>query len=161
MPSEKHIERDISHIPKLIETGDIAMLVSQSAHGALKSRPMEAVEVNSKGEIFFFTTLSSALIHELTENDHVNLSFIKEDHNFISVSGVTQVIQSKDVIVKFWQSRYETWIHEGLDNPSIVLLKVNSVSAEHWSHNTMLSSIRQLLTPGSSDSDNVHESIEP
>lgn len=161
MQSDKNLQRDISHIQELIDIGDVAMLVSRSADGALKSRPMETVEVSPEGEFFFFTTLSSELICELTENGNVNLSFIKEDNNFISVSGITQVIKSKDMLVKLWESRYETWVHDGLDNPNIVLLKVSLVSAEHWRHNTMLNNIRQLFTSGKSEANNVHESIDP
>jgi general stress protein 26 len=102
MESEGIIKRDISYIQKLIDVGDIAMLVSRSDHGVLKSRPMETVGINNDGDIYFFTTLSSELIRELTENNQVNLGFAKEDNNFISVSGVTQVIKNKDNLVKFW-----------------------------------------------------------
>lgn len=160
MQSKKNLERDVSYIKNLIEIGDVAMFVSRSNNGALKSRPMETVDVNSNGEIFFFTTLSSELIRELAENSHVNLSFTKDDHNFISVFGVTQIIQNKDVLVNLWDSRYEKWIPDGLDTPSIVLLKVSLISAEHWGHNTMLNSIKQYFTTGSTEPDNFHESIE-
>jgi general stress protein 26 len=160
MQSANNIEKDVSYIQKLIDVGDVAMLVSKSDHGVLKSRPMETVGINSYGEIFFYTTLSSELIRELTENSYVNLSFVKENHNFISVSGVTQIIKSKPELISFWNSCYEKWIPNGLDNPSIVLLKVSLMSAEHWGHNTKLRSIRQLFTMGSTDSNNVHESIE-
>lgn len=160
MESEEIIKRDVSYIQKLIDIGDTAMLVSRSDHGVLKSRPMETAGINNDGDIYFFTTLSSELIRELTENSQVNLSFSKEDNNFISVSGVTQVIKNKDDLVEFWNSTYEKWIPDGLDNPSIVLLKVSLMSAEHWRHNTRLNNIRQLFSIGSADPDNVHESIE-
>tara|TARA_R110001583_G_scaffold116274_3_gene266920 strand:+ start:539 stop:1090 length:552 start_codon:yes stop_codon:yes gene_type:complete len=160
MESEGIIKRDISYIQKLIDVGDIAMLVSRSDHGVLKSRPMETVGINRDGDIYFFTTLSSELIRELTENNQVNLSFSKEDNNFISVSGVTQVIKNKDDLVEFWNSTYEKWIPDGLDNPSIILLKVSLMSAEHWRHNTRLNSISQLFSIGSVEPDNVHESIK-
>jgi|TARA_R110001583_G_scaffold102853_4_gene249499 general stress protein 26 len=160
MQSEKNVERDVSYIQKLIEIGDVAMFVSRSNNGALKSRPMEIVDVNSDGEIFFFTTLSSELIRELTENSDVNLSFTKDGQNFISVYGVTQVIQSKDMLVSLWASRYEQWIPDGLDTPNIVLLKVSLISAEHWGQNTMLNSIKQYFTTGSTEPDNFHESID-
>ena len=87
--------------------------------------------INNDGDIYFFTTLSSELIRELTENNQVNLSFIKQDHNFISISGVTQVIKNKAGLVRFWHSCYEKWIPDGLNNPSIILLKVSLISAEH------------------------------
>jgi general stress protein 26 len=77
MQSENNIEKDVSYIQKLIDVGDVAMLVSKSDHGVLKSRPMETVGINSYGGIFFYTTLSSQLIRELTENNYVNLSFVK------------------------------------------------------------------------------------
>lgn len=135
MKCEKYLEEGVSYIQKLIEIGDVAMFVSRSDNGTLKSRPMETVYVNSGGEIFFFTTLTSELIQELTENSHVNLSFIKGNHNFVSVFGVTQVIQSKNMLLKFWESHYEKWIPGGLENPIIVLLKVSLISAEHWGYN--------------------------
>jgi general stress protein 26 len=159
MESEEIIKRDVSYIQKLIDIGDIAMLVSRSDHGVLKSRPMETVGINNDGDIYFFTTLSSELIRELTENNQVNLSFSKEDHNFISVSGVTQVIKNKADLVRFWHSCYEKWVPDGLDNPSIILLKVSLMSAEHWGYNSRLNSISQLFSIGSAEPDNVHESI--
>lgn len=160
MESERIINRDVSYIQKLIDVGDIAMLVSRSDHGVLKSRPMETVGTNNDGDIYFFTTLSSELIRELTDNSQVTLSFTKQDHNFISVSGVTQIIKNKADLVRFWHSSYEKWIPDGLDNPSIILLKVSLMSAEHWRHNTRLNSISQLFSIGSAEPDNVHESIK-
>jgi general stress protein 26 len=160
MESEEIIKRDASYIQKIIDIGDVAMLVSRSDHGVLKSRPMETVGINKEGDIYFFTTLSSELMRELTENSQVNLSFTKEDHNFISVSGMTQVIKNKSDLVRFWDSSYELWIPDGLDNPSIILLKVSLVSAEHWRHSTRLNRIKQLFSIGSTESDNVHEFIE-
>lgn len=73
---------------------------------------------------------------------------------------MTQVIKNKADLVKFWNSRYEQWIPGGLDNLSIILLKVSLVSAEHWRHNTGLNFIRQLFSIDSAESNNVHESIE-
>jgi general stress protein 26 len=160
MESEEIIKRDVSYIKNLIGVGDIAMLASRSDHGVLKSRPMETVGINRDGDIYFFTTLSSELIRELTEHNQVNLSFTKEDYNFISVSGVTQVIKNKADLVRFWHSDYEKWIPDGLDNPSIILLKVSLMSAEHWRHNTRINSISQLFSIGSAGPDNVHEFIE-
>lgn len=160
MESERIINRDVACIQKIIDIGDVAMLVSRSGRGVLKSRPMETVGINNEGDIYFFTTLFSELMRELTENSQVNLSFTKKDDNFISVSGVTQVIKNKTDLVRFWNSRYEQWIPDGLDNPSIILLKVSLVSAEHWRHNTGLNRIRQLFSIGSSETNSVHESIE-
>jgi general stress protein 26 len=160
MEIEKIIKRDVSYIQKIIDIGDVAMLVSRSDYGVLKSRPMETVGINNDGDIYFFTILSSELMRELTGNSQVNLSFTKEDHDYISVSGVTQVIKKKTDLVRFWNSRYEQWIPDGLDNPSIILLKVSLVSAEHWRHNTGLNRIRQFFSIGSSETNNVHESIE-
>jgi general stress protein 26 len=160
MESEEIIKRDVSYIQKIIDVGDVAMLVSRSDHGVLKSRPMETVGINKEGDIYFFTTLSSELMRELTENSQVNLSFTKEDHDYISVSGVTQVIKNKTDLAKFWNSRYELWISDGLDNPSIILLKVSLVSAEHWGHSTRLNRIKQLFSIGFAEFDNVHEFIE-
>jgi general stress protein 26 len=160
MESEEIIKRDVSYIKNLIGVGDVAMLASRSDHGVLKSRPMETVGINCDGDIYFFTTLSSELMRELTENSQVNLSFTKEDYNFISVSGVTQIIKNKADLVRFWHSDYEKWIPDGLDNPSIILLKVSLMSAEHWRHNTRINSISQLFSIGSAGPDNVHEFIE-
>jgi general stress protein 26 len=160
MESERIINRDVACIQKIIDIGDVAMLVSRSGRGVLKSRPMETVGINNEGDIYFFTTLFSELMRELTENSQVNLSFTKEDHDYISVSGVTQVIKNKANLAKFWNSRYELWIPNGLDNPSIILLKVSSVSAEHWGHSTRLNRIKQLFSIGSAESGNVHEFID-
>jgi general stress protein 26 len=160
MESERIINRNVACIQKIIDIGDVAMLVSRSGRGVLKSRPMETVGINNEGDIYFFTTLFSELMRELTENSQVNLSFTKKDDNFISVSGVTQVIKNKADLERFWHSCYEKWIPYGLDNPSIILLKVNLMSAEHWKYNTRLNSIRQLSSIGSTESDNVHEFIE-
>ena len=81
----------------------------------------------------FFTSADSPKIDELAADSRVNLSYAaKKDARYVSVSGTAEVFRDAAKMKELWNPVLKAWFPEGLDDPSLVLLKVTVDQAEYW-----------------------------
>ena len=119
----------------------IGMLTTQDESGMLVSRPMEAVQMDADGSIWFFTKAHSAKAHQL---DRVNLAFTdKGDADFLSLAGSAELLSDRSKIADLWGTEAEPWFPGGKDDPEVALLRVSVDTAELWDENN--SSMVRLL----------------
>ena len=100
-----------------------AMLVTRASDGHLRSRPMAVAEVE--------------------ENSIV----MQDSSRFLSLSGHGKIIRDRNKVEELWSEAWKVWFPEGKDDPSIVLLKVESTVGEFWD-NSGLKGIQYLFEAG-------------
>ena len=61
----------------------------------------------------------------------VNVSFGKRTE-WVSVAGTAEVVTDRQKIHELWNQVVEAWFPDGPDTPEVVLLHVDSDSAEYW-----------------------------
>jgi general stress protein 26 len=85
---------DAQNFAKLIKEIKFAMLVTTNSSGEnLRGRPMTLQLAEFDGHLWFFASLSSALVLDVKENEKVNLSFADvKSHAFVSASGDAEVV---------------------------------------------------------------------
>ena len=160
MEQEKDANKQLSELSELVAPNDIAMLTTKTVDGHMRSRPIEVCFVSDKGEIFFFAQTSDELTTDITDHNHVSLSFInRADDNYTSVSGLAQLSKNNEDMVAFWRDRYQRWIHGGLEDPSVVLLKINTTYAEHWTFSGIVRNIIKFLKFGEKGPTLIHEKL--
>lgn len=160
MEHEKETQKHLSELSEQVACGDIAMLTTKTVGGHLRSRPMEVCHISDNGDIYFFTQTSGDLTADITDNNHVSLSFInKADDNYTSVSGLAQLNNNYDDMVAFWDPRYERWIHGQLEDPSVVLLKINPFYADHWAFSGLVGKLFKFIKSGETEPELVHEKL--
>src|SRR5690606_8383383 len=101
--------------------------------GHLQSRPMILQELDESGDLWFITSLPSekTLAIELEEN--INLAFSDPDsQNFVSISGIAEVIQDTARAEELWTPMAQAWFPKGPKDPELALLLVQVLSAEFW-----------------------------
>lgn len=127
----------IDLLNRLIEGIDFAILTSQHPNGHLHSRPMLTQQVTSEGALWFFSNLHSSKIDDIRHSNQVNLAFADPAGNrYVSLSGTCELIRNGEKARELWNSSYERWFPEGLDDPDLILLKVTINVAEYWEADT-------------------------
>ncbi len=85
------------------------------------------------GEFWFMTGWDSEKIHELLQDQHVNLTFVRpEDNRYMSVSGRATIVRDRTKAQALWNPAYQAWLPKGLEDPNLALLRVRVEQAEYW-----------------------------
>src|SRR3569833_2939534 len=88
MKKEKQSDPQMQKLADLINEASIAMLTTEESDGALRSRPLATLQMDSEGKLWFFTALSSGKVSEIDQHRKVNLSYAHVDkQDFVSISG--------------------------------------------------------------------------
>ena len=125
---------DTDNVAKLTELAKdirIAMLTTVDADGSFISRPMAQQEVEPDGDLWFFAERSSSAVAHLAGNDHVGVTLSSSD-TWISINGTATVVEDVAKAKELWNSWVEAWLPQGPEDASVVLIKVDSESAEYW-----------------------------
>lgn len=130
---ESDRQRAVAKLQSTIKGIRIAMLTTSTVDGALRSRPMATQEQDFDGDLWFFTERQSPKVQEMSEDQHVNLSYADAGSNrYVSVSGRARLIHDPAKAKELWSPLYKAWFPGGVDDPQLGLLKVQVDSAEYW-----------------------------
>ena len=117
----------------LIRGIKVAMLTTVAPDGGLHSRPMATQEVDFDGSLWFFTKASSPKVDEIRDDADVNLAYASpEDHRYVSLSGRATIVRDPDKARDLWHPSHRMWFPRGLDDPDLVLLRVDVRVAQYW-----------------------------
>ena len=118
-------QQSIEKLKTLIEDIDFAMLTTVNG-GQLRSRPMSTQEYEGDNALWFFTSDQTHKVEEIEADSRVNVAYSKPDDNvYVSVSGRAAVVKDRQKIEELWNPILKAWFPEGLDDPTLCLLKVS------------------------------------
>ena len=150
-------------LKKLIEGIDFCMLTTMDG-GKLRSRPMSTQEFEVDGDLWFFTSDKTHKVDEIKQDSRVNVAYAKPgDNTYVSVSGRGEIVRDRAKVEELWSPILKAWFPDGLDDPTLCLLKVSVEEAEYW--DSPSSTIIQLygfvkaLATGKSADGGEHEKI--
>lgn len=130
--NEKTREQSIEKLKELIKDIDFAMLTTING-GHLRSRPMSTQEYQGADELWFFTSDETHKVDEIEADNRVNVGYSRPDDNvYVSVSGRASISKDRAKMEELWNPILKAWFPEGLDDPTLCLLKVNIEEAEYW-----------------------------
>ncbi len=123
----------IAKIRELIKDIRVAMLMTVAPDGTLHSRPMMTQEPEFDGTLWFLTGKDTAKAGEVAEHRRVNASYADpDDHRYVSLSGLATLVEDGEKARQLWSPAYRAWFPDGLDDPNLVLLRVDVEAAEYW-----------------------------
>lgn len=126
-------EEAIQKLGELITDIDFCMFTTALPDGSLRSRPMSTQKTEFDGTLWFFTQLDSAKVHEVEDDQHVNLAYADPNgQTYVSVSGRARLSRDRAKIDELWSPVYKAWFPEGKDDPQVALLQVDVEDAEYW-----------------------------
>ena len=122
----------IGKLKELLEGIDFCMLTTLDG-GHLRSRPMSTQQVEFDGDLWFFTSDTTHKVEEINKDGRVNVAYSQPDENrYVSVSGNAEVVKDRAKIEELWNPIHRAWFPEGLDDPTLCLLKIKIEQAEYW-----------------------------
>ena len=130
MKIEPQATSDLVRLGELIAAMPMAMLTSVGDDGALVSCPMEALEMDAEGGLWFFTDLRLDLVERLRV---VNLSFADDaGGTYVSISGRGEIAKDRVRIERLWSRLDRAAFPDGPTSRHLALLKVVPEKAEYW-----------------------------
>jgi general stress protein 26 len=126
-----------AHLVELIRDFDTAMLVTRTADGSLRSRPLAIAEVVAEGDgdgegyMYFATSIESGKVHEVEDDAHVNV-VLQDGKRFVSISGVARIVRDRALIDRLYSEAWKVWFPKGKGDPTLALLEVDATAAEYW-----------------------------
>jgi general stress protein 26 len=116
---------------EIAQDARFCMLTSASGDGALHARPMTPQQVTDELEAWFFISRTSEQATDVAERPRVNLSF-DGSSDWLSVAGTATLVDDRRLVAEMWNPVVEAWFPDGPQDPDLVLLRVDAVSAEYW-----------------------------
>jgi general stress protein 26 len=133
----------VEKLNELVKDIKFTMLVTQSPDGTLRSRPMTTQDFEFDGDLWFFSSDVSEPVQDILKNPSVNVAYEAPNKQlYVSVSGQAEVVRDRAKMKEYWTPVYKLFFPDGLDDPSLVLLKINVESAEYWDSGNWV--VRQL-----------------
>jgi general stress protein 26 len=119
----------VEKVHELIKGIETAMLTTISEEG-LVSRPMKTQDVEFDGNLWFLTKKDTDKFHELLRNRQVNVVYAGS--SFVSIRGEAELVDSTAKLKEFWNPAYEQLLETTVDDPNLILIKVEAETAEYW-----------------------------
>lgn len=130
------IPQEMSNLDKLRELiGDhaVAMFTTVAPDGALYTRPMVTQQLDDDGDFWFFSKIDDPKSSELQSNPNVNVGYVEAVSGcYVSVTGTAYTIQDREKAEELWSPAVKAWFPEGLEDPSLALIRVKVHTAEYW-----------------------------
>lgn len=131
-PHQNHQEQ-LAALRDKVEDVRFGMFTTTNPDLSLSSRPMTSQQIDSQGQLWFFTSDESAFVKNLQAQPSVNVTFAKpEDSLYVSISGRAMLIKNREKAEELWNPMVGAWFPGGLDDPHLALINVDIRDAEYW-----------------------------
>ena len=85
------------------------------------------------GNFWFLSANDSHKNQEIQLNNKVQLLFQGSAHSdFLSIYGTATISTDKGLIKELWEPLLKTWFTEGVDDPRITVIKVETKQGYYW-----------------------------
>ena len=116
---------DLAPLRSLLKSLPVAMFNTVAHDGSVVARPLQALEFDEDGVLWFATGLDSEKATEIRARPHVGLSFADHHANrFVSVSGPARLVHDREKIDALWSPAMSVFFPQGKDDPNLVLVRV-------------------------------------
>jgi general stress protein 26 len=127
----------IKFLKDKVEDVRIAMLVTVNANHEIHSRPMGTADVDEEGNIWFFTNEYSSKVDEVSHENKVVVTYSNPNNStYLSIKGTASLVDDKEKMKKLWNPIIKAFFPDGIDDPKLTLLKVDTQEAEYWDSNS-------------------------
>lgn len=116
---------------KIISKIKTAMMITKTTDGKMHSRPMQLVQDNYDGTLWFFTGLPSGKAEDVLDNSEICVNFSGEDQ-YVSLYGNATLSQDKSKIQELWNPMVSAWFPEGKESTSCALIEIKIKHGEVW-----------------------------
>lgn len=134
MASNKNLvsRQAIAKIKDLAD-GQIAMLCTFTADGAIDARPMATQGISDDGTCWYFSVKDSTANQQIVANPAVQLIYMVPDRSeYLSLEGTASVSRDQAKIDELWSGLAKAWFPRGKDDPDLTLITVTIEGGHYW-----------------------------
>jgi general stress protein 26 len=119
------------HLVELLQTFSTAMLVTRTAEGTMRARPLTLSDEHDQGRLYFATSIDSPKVAELEKHQDVLIT-LQDSRRYVSVTGTATVTRDPALVNRLWRETWKIWFPAGKEDPKLCLLVVTPQEAEYW-----------------------------
>jgi general stress protein 26 len=118
---------------KDIADGQVAMLCTFTADGAMDARPMGTQGISEDGTIWYFSAKDSTVNQQIVANPAVQVIYmVPGKSEYLSLEGTASVSRDQAKIDELWSGFAKAWFHGGKDDPNLTLITVTLNGGHYW-----------------------------
>lgn len=126
-------QQAIKKLKELTEEVRVCMFATIDNDYNLQSRPMQMLQIDEDGNIWFFTNEYSAKVNEVSRNNTVYLMYAHPGQNtYVHIKGYCTVLEDKAKTDELWNPALKAWFPGGKEDPKLCILKVDTEEASYW-----------------------------
>ncbi len=132
---QQHLEKDeaVTKLTELVEEVKVCMFATIAEDYSLYSRPMQTIQIDEHGNLWFFTNEYSGKVDDVLKDTTVYLMYSHPGKNtYVHVKGECSIIDDKEKMKELWSPVVKAWFPKGLEDPALALLKVETSEASYW-----------------------------
>ena len=122
---------ELEIVRTILKSARTASVTTQTASGALHSRPLAVLEDDFAGTLWFFTADPSSKTADLAAHPQVNVS-VGDGKGWLSLSGLATISRDQERIDRYWNPWAAAYFEGGRDDPTVALLQVDVSSIHYW-----------------------------
>lgn len=116
----------------LIEDYKVVMMASQLDKTPFSICPMTLLQMDAKGDLWFFTAKDSGLFGDIGHDNRVQIIYCDQKRQkYLSIFGSATHIMDDQKKDELWNCGLLDWF-EGKDDPNLALLSVDPQNAYYW-----------------------------
>jgi len=155
----------LDKLRELMDRMKVGMMTTVDEDGTLRSRPLQTLDFDDDGCLWFFTSATAPKVEEAKGmQGQVNLSYADPGRmDFLSISGSAQLMRDRARIEQYWTPWVNAWFPNGMDDPDLALLRVTVEKGEYWEAPgnpvTRFAGLAVAVATGSKDGLGAHEKV--
>lgn len=123
---------EVKAVEDLIDAGDVVMVSTRDAEGAIGSRPLTVAEV-AGSTLRFLVDRSAPWAQTVRVGAPVNAALVDGGHNlWASLTADGLLVDDRVLVQRLWSKPAEAYF-AGADDPSITVLELHVRDGEYWS----------------------------
>jgi general stress protein 26 len=124
----------LKELRELLAEFDTVMLVTRTAGGAMRARPMATQDFDAVKDcdLWLVTSVDTPKVAEISEEHQVCVAAVrKSDGAYVSISALAEVERNEAEVKRLWKKDWSIWF-SGPDDPSVAIMKLDIQHAEYW-----------------------------
>ena len=123
---------DTEKLRRLLEGFATATLTTRRSDGGWHARPMAVAQVEDNADVWFITSESTVKAAEIEADSHVLVVCQEGWKSCVVVEGCAALVRDREKVRELWKPAFRPWFTGGVDDESIILIRVAGNRAEFW-----------------------------
>jgi general stress protein 26 len=136
---------EINDLKSIIAITNTGILFTHGSVGKLNGRAMTTVKIEQNANLWFFTNEFSRHVSEICKNNRVVINYtVPLSNTYAVVRGKAYLTREINKINELYVPAIKTWFPAGLNDPSMILLRVEPVEIQCWQSDEIEPSLKKI-----------------